>query len=162
MKEKIFISVEKLQELTLKREEIEEQLLPRIREEKRHAIDTGGGTHDNASYEALLLEEDVAMKQITELNRTLGNSVIINYTDIRCDEVRVGTRVLLTDLDKKAELQYEIVGAFDTNIKENKIAYDTPIGKQLLGLKVNEVRIVKLPNGTTRRFLLTRIDKSER
>ena len=100
------------------------------------------------------------MRQINELSSILNNSSFIDYTNIRYDEIRVGVKAHLTDLDTGVPLIYIISGAFDTNIKEYKIAYDTPIGSQLLTMKVNETRIVTLPNGQAKKFKLIKIEKA--
>ncbi len=153
--------ISKEQHLTLieKKHNLEKITLAKIRQEKRHAIDTGGGTHDNASYEALLIDEDLATKQINDLNSILNNFAIIDYEAVTCDEVRPGTKVELFELEINSLVTYLIVGAFDTSIKDGKIAYDTPIGKQLMGMRVNEKRKIVLPNGTIKYFRLNKIEK---
>jgi len=42
---------------------------------------------------------------------------------------------------------YEIVGYGESNIEENKLYYDTPVAKKLMGLKIGEETILSVSSG---------------
>jgi transcription elongation factor GreA len=50
--------------------------------------------------------------------------------------------------DQKELIQtYEIVGAGESNVKLNKISYDSPLGKSLSSMRLGENKLVELPFG---------------
>jgi transcription elongation factor GreA len=55
--------------------------------------------------------------------------------------------VKLRNKKNKAEMKYTLVAENEADFKSNKISVSSPIGKGLLGKKVGEVAIIKIPNG---------------
>ena len=45
------------------------------------------------------------------------------------------------------EFTYTLVADSETNIKEGKLAVNSPIGKGLLGKKVGDIAEIEVPNG---------------
>ena len=60
------------------------------------------------------------------------------------DEVLIGATVTLKDKDGSFN-EYTIVGTLESNPGEGKISSDSPVGRALLGKKVDEEAIITSP-----------------
>ena len=52
------------------------------------------------------------------------------------------------------EIDYTLVETFEIDLSKNKISIDSPIGKALLGKKVNQIIEVNVPAGTIKLKIL--------
>jgi transcription elongation factor GreA len=59
-------------------------------------------------------------------------------------------RVRIKDLDNGEEEVYTLVGPGDEDYDNNKILTSSPRGQALLGKKVGDVAIIKVPRGSLR------------
>ncbi len=60
------------------------------------------------------------------------------------DEVRFGARVTLNVVGKNVKQQFQIVGVDEADVKQQKIAFVSPIARAVTGKKVGEVAQLKL------------------
>ena len=130
--------------------ELEELVRVKIPENVK-AIETArafGDLSENAEYDAAKLQRSILRKRRSELENQLATVQPIDFTELKPDlaMVAVATKVLLKTSDGK-DLEYSFVGAFDGKPEENLIAYNTALGKTLLGRKAGDS--VTLPEGGT-------------
>lgn len=59
----------------------------------------------------------------------------------------MGSKVTLKDLETGEKEDYVIVGSAEADPAQGRISYESPIGRALLGHKVNEVVTVQVPSG---------------
>ena len=64
--------------------------------------------------------------------------------------VQVGSKVTFQEEGVESKESLIIVGAAEANPSEGKISNESPLGKALLGHKVNEDVTVQAPNGSFR------------
>jgi transcription elongation factor GreA len=57
------------------------------------------------------------------------------------------TKVKLKNLKTKATMEYTLVSDSEANLKENKIAVNTPIAKGLIGKKKGDKVQITVPSG---------------
>jgi transcription elongation factor GreA len=62
-------------------------------------------------------------------------------------KVIFGTTVKLLNVDTDEEVTYQIVGDDEADIKIGKISVYSPIARALVGKSMDDVAIVKAPNG---------------
>ena len=72
--------------------------------------------------------------------------MIIESTEEK-NKVIFGSTVDLEDLTNKGKTTYKIVGEDEADYSENKISYNSPIGKGLIGKEINDEVIISLPKG---------------
>ncbi|MFC1754898.1 transcription elongation factor GreA [Thermoproteota archaeon] len=106
-----------------------------------------GDISENAEYDAAKDAQGLNEKDIAELEDKLSRARIIEDEDIPKDEVRIGATVTLKDLDSDEELQYTLVSEEEADFSQNKISLVSPVGKALLGHKVNEEVEINVPAG---------------
>ncbi|MBO7402317.1 MAG: transcription elongation factor GreA [Lachnospiraceae bacterium] len=139
-----------LEELkTIKRKEISEK----IKEAREQ-----GDLSENAEYDAAKEEQRDIEHRIVELENFLGNVEIIDEDDLDVKIVSVGSVVKVLDKEFDEQITYQIVGASEANILQNKISNESPLGKALIGHKRNEVVTVDAPSGELK-YKILKIDK---
>jgi len=101
---------------------------------------------DNAEYEAAKNEQAFVEGRILELDRMLSQAKIIEQKS-KFDLVEIGATVVIKEGNRKPET-YTIVGAAEANPKQGLISNESPLGRALLGKKVDDLVEVQAPDGT--------------
>ena len=104
-----------------------------------------GNLEDNIQYESAKSALEVIDAKISELEKLIKTSSIIEDEAQDISIVQIGVTVIIEVEGDKEE--YTIVDPFESNPLENKISHESPVGKALLGKGVGEVVIVELPYG---------------
>jgi transcription elongation factor GreA len=106
-----------------------------------------GDISENAEYDAAKDAQGHNEKEIAELEDKLARVRILDK-NISNDEVLIGAKVKLMDMDTQEELEYVLVSELEADYDQGKISVSSPVGAGLLGHKVNEVAEIKIPAGT--------------
>ena len=106
-----------------------------------------GDISENAEYDAAKEAQGMNEKKIAQLEGKLSNAQILDDTHMAKDEALIGATVKLKDLNSKEVLQYTLVSELEADFSEGKISVTSPIGKGLLGHKVNKTVEIKVPAG---------------
>lgn len=93
-----------------------------------------GDLSENQEYTDARSEQKLVENRILELEETLKNAVLIKNR--KSDKVVIGTTVKIKMGPK--EFTYSVVGPVEANPLEGKISHESPIGKELLGRKVDD------------------------
>ncbi len=124
---------------TAKRREVADRI--------KQAIEFGDIT-DNSEYEDAKNEQAFVEGRIATLEKMLRNARIIEGPDGDHDEVAVGSRVVLKDLNHGDVEEYVIVGSAEANPSKQRISNESPVGRAVLGKAVGSVVEVLVPAGT--------------
>jgi transcription elongation factor GreA len=54
----------------------------------------------------------------------------------------------LINIENDDEVTYQIVGDYESDIKQNKVSISSPIARALIGKEVDDIATVKAPNGS--------------
>lgn len=109
-----------------------------------------GDLKENAEYHAAKEQQSFAEGRIKELEIKLSNSQIIDVTILENNgKVIFGATVTLLNLSNNNEVTYHIVGDDEADFKINKISYNTPIAKAIIGKEEGDVVEITTPNGVT-------------
>jgi transcription elongation factor GreA len=85
--------------------------------------------------------------KIAKQEQTLARARIIDSKDLPNDKIYILSNVTLKDVKTKKVLTYKLVSPEEANFDENKISVTSPIGKGLIGKKVNDVVKIAVPAG---------------
>jgi transcription elongation GreA/GreB family factor len=129
-----------------------EKLVKDIQAEKTIAYTASGdGWHDNPGFNQLEQKEFQAVNELHGLKNKRDTAVIVKVEKRNTVTVQIGSIAKIEQFyfkDNSIRLTtWEIVGHQESNIKLNRIAYDTPVGAALLGKKVGEAVELDLPVG---------------
>ena len=136
-----------------KRIEYEEIVSKRIPDNSK-AIATArehGDLKENSEFKMAKQDQSVLMGQKVQLERDLARARITDFAEASTDQVSAGTVVDLRDVANGKAVRYSVLGAWDSDPENHRIAYKTPLGQALLGKKVGEH--VKLKIGGTQQEL---------
>ncbi len=113
-----------------------------IKEARAH-----GDLSENAEYDAAKDRQGFVEGRIREIQGKLAQAEVIDPATLSGDRVVFGATVTLYDIDEDEELTYQIVGDDESDIKENKISYKSPIARALIGKSIGEETTIKAPQG---------------
>jgi transcription elongation factor GreA len=85
--------------------------------------------------------------KIAQLKSLISNSRLIDENRISIDSVQILNKVTIRNTKNNQKMVYTLVSESEANLKEGKIAVNTPIGKGLLGKKTGDIAEIKVPSG---------------
>ncbi|WP_372998544.1 transcription elongation factor GreA [Sulfurimonas sp.] len=106
-----------------------------------------GDLKENAEYHAAKEGQKNIDNRLAELAEILGNSRIVDPSELEHAKVSFGSTVVMTDMETDEELTYTIVGGCESNPDMGLISFGSPLAKQLLGREEGDEVKVNLPNG---------------
>jgi len=107
-----------------------------------------GDLKENAEYHAAREQQGFIEGRIKDIEGKLSNANIIDVTSMNADgKVIFGSTVSVADEETGDELEYQIVGEDEADIKNNKISYSSPIARALIGKAEGDLAEVKTPGG---------------
>lgn len=109
-----------------------------------------GDLSENAEYHAAREDQGMLQAKIDALKDKLARARIIDPTTLPEDTVVFGTRVRIRDLDSGEEEIYDLVGPGEEDYENNRILTTSPRGQALLGKKLGDEVVVKVPRGDLR------------
>ena len=106
-----------------------------------------GDLSENAEYDAAKDRQGFVEGRIKELNHKIALAQVIDPTTIKTDKIVFGAKVTLFDIDTEKEVTYQIVGVDEADIKVDKISITSPVGRALVGHRVDEEVNISVPSG---------------
>ena len=106
-----------------------------------------GDLSENSEYDDAKNEQAILEARIATIEATLKVAVLIDESEINNEIIHVGSIVRLENITQGKEVTYKITGSNEANPKEAKISDESPIGKTLLGHRVDDVVEVETPAG---------------
>lgn len=108
-----------------------------------------GDLSENSEYDDARNEQAFVEGRITMLENTLRNAVVIDgeAAHAQSGEVRLGSTVVLKDLEYGDLLEYTLVGTVEADPAKNKISNESPVGKAIIGKQKGAVVEVEAPVG---------------
>lgn len=136
----------------LKRLKTERPLIVDAIEEAR----AHGDLSENAEYHAAKEQQGQNEATIADIEAKLSRAQIIEPTELSGDRIVFGATVTLLDEDDKP-VRYQIVGETEADASKGRISYNSPIGRALIGRKVDDEVEVTVPSGD-RYYLVSKIE----
>lgn len=127
-------------------DEMENFQMPKIAEDIALAR-AEGDLKENAEYHAQREKQGLLQARINELKFRLSRAQIVDPSQIPQDEVAFGATVKVLDMDYDDEEVITLVGDGDEDYDHGKYLITSPIGRGLLGKKVDEVVEIEVPKG---------------
>lgn len=106
-----------------------------------------GDLSENAEYDAAKEAQGMLEMKIAKIKELIAGSRIIDSSNLNTDEVQILNTVTIKNLANGMEMKYTIVTESEGNLREHKLASNTPIAQGLLGHRVGEQVQVKAPAG---------------
>ena len=147
MNEPLYMSKEGIIKLEneLKRLKFEER--PKIVAEIKRTMELGD-LSENAEYHAAKEAQTHLERKIAELEYKLSRVQRLDMDAIPSDKVYLFAKVLVRDTSDGEEIEYTIAPPEETDVDNDVISVESPIGKALLGKAEGETVQIKVPAGT--------------
>ncbi len=145
--------LEKLKtELVLLQGDRRREVAQRIKEAREFGDITENSEYDDAKNEQAMLEARIA-----QVEERLRSAQVVDAKDVSTDVVQVGSVVNVKDEVSGKTQKFTIVGSPEAKPPE-RLSYESPVGKALLGHKRNDIVNVPLPSGKSIQYKITKID----
>ncbi|MEA5115279.1 MAG: transcription elongation factor GreA [Geobacteraceae bacterium] len=132
---------------------LQEELKRLIREERPKVIQdiaearSHGDLSENAEYDAAKHRQGFIEGKIQELKDKLARAYVVDLSNLKPDKVVFGATVTLFDTTAEEEVTYRIVGEDEADIRLGKMSCSSPVGKALIGHRLDDTVKVKVPAG---------------
>ena len=105
-----------------------------------------GDLSENAEYHAAKERQGQVEAAISDLEDKISRAHIIDPTTLSGDRIVFGATVTLLD-DTDKPVRYQIVGQAEADAKVGRISYNSPLGRALIGRRVDDEIEVTVPSG---------------
>ncbi|QJD85510.1 transcription elongation factor GreA [Cohnella herbarum] len=113
-----------------------------------------GDLKENSEYHSAKNDQSFMETRIIILEKMLNKAKVVDSAELDHSTVKVGSLVILNDIEFDEKLEYQIVGPAEADVLENKISYESPLGKELVGKQVGNIISVAAPMGVVKYELL--------
>ncbi len=107
-----------------------------------------GDLSENAEFIMAKQRQDIVGARLAQLKKRLADLSLINMNNIPKDRIAFGSRVVLYDVDRDAQVEYRLVTSEETDVSKGLISTTSPIGRSLMGKKMGDTVKVTTPNGS--------------
>ena len=116
----------------------------------KHAIAEArdkGDLSEHAEYDAAKEAQGLLEMKIAQTKEIIASARIIDDSKLNTEIVQLLNTVTIKNTANGMTMKYTIVTENEANLREHKIASNTPIAQGLLGHKIGEVVPIKAPAG---------------
>ena len=106
-----------------------------------------GDLSENAEYQYAKEQQSLIEGKIADLESAISRVEIIDVKSIAGDEIKFGASVEIED-DENGEISfYQLVGDYESDIKNKKLSVSSPLARGLINKSVHEVVEINSPKG---------------
>ncbi len=146
MNDIIYVTEEGLQKLKDELDQLRNIERPLISKQIADARDKGD-LSENAEYAAAKEAQGMLELKISKLEDLVTRSRVIDGSKIDTSSVRILNKVKIRNKSNNSVMEYQIVPESEANLKQGKIAVNSPIAQGLIGKKVGDQVQIKVPSG---------------
>lgn len=116
-----------------------------------------GDLSENADYDAAKQEQGLIQARLAMAEDRLARAEVIDPKTLSGPQVMFGATVSLIDLETDESVRYQLVSAYEADLKFQKISIESPIGKALIGRQEGDEVVVQTPQGK-REFAIQKVE----
>lgn len=146
MSEEILLTQEGYDKIVAEHEELVSVKRKEVSERLKEAI-SYGDLSENSEYDSAKNEQAELEERILKLENMIRKAKIINEQDMSSDQVSVGLKVKVKDIDAGDEMEFTIVGLTEADPFNGRISNESEVGKHLLGKKKGDTVEIVVPDG---------------
>ena len=107
-----------------------------------------GDLSENAEYDAAKEAQGMLEMKIAKIKELIATARIIDDSKLNTEEVQLLNKVTIKNTANGMTMTYTIVTENEADLRERKIASNTPIAQGLIGHKVGDIVPLTAPAGT--------------
>ena len=106
-----------------------------------------GDLSENAEYQYAKEQQSLIEGKIIDLESAISRAEIIDVKSLEGDDIKFGATVQIEDDDSGEIITYQIVGEYESDIKNNKLSVSSPLARGLINKSVEDVVEINSPKG---------------
>ena len=106
-----------------------------------------GDLSENAEYQYAKEQQSLIEGKIVDLESAISRAEIIDVKSLVGDDIKFGATVQIEDDDSGEVVTYQIVGEYESDIKNNKLSVSSPLGRGLINKSIEDVVEINSPKG---------------
>ena len=126
--------------------EYEDLIATKIPENKQAIVTARehGDLKENSEYKMARQDQDILLSRKNELEVDLSRARVTDFSEATTDNVGIGCVVELQEGSTGKTQRYAILGAWDSDPKNDILSYKTPLAQQLIGKESGETVSTKI------------------
>ena len=134
-------------------EELQEGLKKLINEDRPNIITaiaearSHGDLSENAEYQYAKEQQSLIEGKILDLESITSLAEIIDVSQLSGKEIKFGATIEIKDEDTDEKSTYQIVGEYESDIKNKKLSINSPLARGLIGKKKDDHVEINSPKG---------------
>ena len=117
-----------------------------------------GDLKENSEYKMARQDQDILLSRKNELEVDLSRARVTDFTEATTENVGIGCVVELQESSTGEKHRYAILGAWDSDPKNNILSYKTPLAQQLLGKQKGETATTRI-GGNEKEWTILNIER---
>ncbi|HTS11279.1 MAG TPA: transcription elongation factor GreA [Candidatus Limnocylindrales bacterium] len=122
--------------------ELHDELPKEIKVARAH-----GDLSENAEYKYAKERQAYVSARLGQLHQRMADISLMNLNNLPKDRAAYGSRIVVLDVAKDAEIEYKLVTVEEADAAKGLISTSSPIGRALLGKRVGDEVTVATPAG---------------
>ncbi len=106
-----------------------------------------GDLSENAEYQYAKEQQSLIEGKIADLESAVSRAEVIDVKSLEGDDIKFGATVEIEDDDNGELATYQIVGEYESDIKNNKLSVSSPLARGLITKSVNDIVEINSPKG---------------
>ena len=106
-----------------------------------------GDLSENAEYQYAKEQQSLIEGKIADLESVISRVEIIDVKSVAGDEIKFGATVEIEDDESGDISSYQIVGEYESDIKNKKLSVSSPLARGLINKTVDDVVEINSPKG---------------
>ena len=106
-----------------------------------------GDLSENAEYQYAKEQQSLIEGKIADLESAISRAEVIDVKSLEGDDIKFGATVKIEDDDNGEVITYQIVGEYESDIKNNKLSVSSPLARGLISKSVDDVVEINSPKG---------------
>ena len=106
-----------------------------------------GDLSENAEYQYAKEQQSLIEGKIAELESAISRAEVIDVKSLDGDEIKFGATVEIEDDENGEIVSYQIVGDYESDIKNNKLSVSSPLARGLINKFVDDNVEINSPKG---------------
>ena len=106
-----------------------------------------GDLSENAEYQYAKEQQSLIEGKIADLESAVSRVEVIDVKSLEGNDIKFGATVEIEDDDTCESVTYQIVGEYESDIKNNKLSVNSPLAKGLINKAIDDVVEINSPKG---------------
>ena len=106
-----------------------------------------GDLSENAEYQYAKEQQSLIEGKIVDLESAISRAEIIDVKSLEGGDIKFGATVKIEDDDSGEVVTYQIVGEYESDIKNNKLSVSSPLARGLINKSIEDVVEINSPKG---------------